>query len=359
MRGHEIIYNMRDTMHRTGREIWREIGRGFSRRIRRMAIVVGSFSLALAFPCGAYAIDVAKYPVLDSFISDMVTSHGLERDELNTIFASAVYKPKIIQSMKRPAERLTWAKYRPLFVTTDGGRKGAAFIEAHLADFERAEQEFGVPVEVIAAIMGVETRYGKSKGKHRIIDSLTTLTVGYPRRSKFFKRELKEFLLLSKEEGFDPLALKGSYAGAMGIPQFLSSSYRAYGIDFSGDSKRDLLNTPADAIGSIGNYLKKRGWRRGELIAVPASVAAGVDGKALAVSGRKPDSTANKLKAAGVKLQYTSQDNPPVGLIRLNGASGIEYRGAFKNFFAIMTYNPSKLYAMAVYELSQEIGRNR
>jgi len=212
---------------------------------QKIAIVGALAASVIAAPRPALAIDVNAHPKLLSIVDELVGAHGFDRASVMDTFSNAVYKPKIIESMKRPAERLTWKKYRPLFVTESGGKKGAAFIAKHADAFARAEEKFGVPQNVIAAFVGVETRYGKVTGKHRILDSLTTLTVGYPRRSKFFGSELRELLLLSKEEGFDPLTLKGSYAGAMGIPQFISSSYRAYAIDFSGDGVRDLLTTPA------------------------------------------------------------------------------------------------------------------
>ncbi len=323
-----------------------------------MILVVATLAGLLPFTA-ANAVTVSDHQPLVAVVDKLVNEDGFDREQLEQLFESAEIKDSIVDAMKRPAERLQWHQYRPLFIRDESISGGVEFIAQHEEAFSRAEQTFGIPAAVIAAIIGVETRYGKVKGKHRIIDSLSTLVVGYPRRSDFFAGELRAFLLLSREEKMDPLSLKGSYAGAMGIPQFISSSYRNYAIDFSGDGVRDLIDNPADAIGSIGNYLAEAGWKVGEPIAAAVAINPSIDPETLITKGRKPDFEAQALAEAGVKVVEQPQVAGKIGLIGLDAAGGRQYRAAFNNFFSIMRYNPSQLYAMAVFELSEEIERAR
>lgn len=324
----------------------------------RLGSVLTTFTTLVLFPLApASAVNVSEHEELVAVVDQLVSEDGFDRQQLEQLFASAEIKNSIVDAMKRPAERLQWQQYRPLFIRDESIKGGVEFIAQHKEAFDRAEQTFGVPASVVAAIIGVETRYGKVKGKHRIIDSLSTLVVGYPRRSEFFASELRAFLLLSREEKMDPLTLKGSYAGAMGIPQFISSSYRNYAIDFSGDGVRDLIDNPADAIGSIGNYLAEADWKANEPIVSEVEINPNIDPETLITKGRKPDFDAPKLAEAGVKIANQPQHTGKVGLIGLDAAGGRAYRAAFSNFFSIMRYNPSQLYAMAVFELSQEIER--
>ena len=212
-----------------------------------------------------------------------------------------------------------------------------------------------MPPEVIVAIIGVESRYGESLGRHRIIDSLTTLMLLYPRRSNFFRNEIKEFLLLAREEGLDPLAVKGSYAGAMGVPQFIASSYRHYAVDFNGDKKRDLISQPVDAIGSIGHYLKKHKWRRNQPIVSDVKLGRNASPGKVVTKGLKTSISVAQLGKHGVKLVPSKPSDTAVGLVELEEKKGKLYRVGFNNFYVITKYNRSTLYAMAVYELSQKI----
>lgn len=317
-----------------------------------------AWALWLLWPAApVLAVEVPAYPLLGTFIDDMVSRHGFDRDELEALFQQARVRKQIVEAMQRPAERLPWHRYRRLFITADTARAGAAFWRRHRTDLGRAAEQFGVPPEIIVAIIGIETRYGSTMGRHVVLDSLTTLTLEYPRRSDFSRAELEAFLLLSREEGLDPLTTRGSYAGAMGIPQFIASSYRAYAIDFNDDRRRDLIGQPTDAIGSVANYLNSHRWRNGEPIVHAAQVAKGVDPQPHLNKGIEPKSTLGRLRSAGVGIDGDGPGETPVGLLRLEQADGFDYRVGYGNFYTIMRYNPSTLYAMAVFELSREIAK--
>jgi len=207
------------------------------------------------------------------FIAEMVQRHGFERAQLESWFKEAQVRSDIIDAISRPAESKPWYQYRPIFLQPDRIDGGAAFWNEHAKELQRAEEIYGVPPQIVTAILGVETRYGQHQGNYRMMDSLVTLAFNYPPRASFFKSELEQYLLLAREEGADPLAMTGSYAGAMGQAQFISSSFRRYAVDFDGDGKRDLWGNSADAIGSIANYLKENGWERGGAVALPAAVS--------------------------------------------------------------------------------------
>lgn len=294
-------------------------------------------------------------PEVRAFISEMV-DEGFEREFLERAFEAAQYQQNIIDSISRPAERtLTWATYQDIFLSKRRADAGTAFIAEHMATFERAEQTYGVPVHVIAAIIGVETFYGRITGKHRVIDSLSTLAFDYPPRSKFFRSELKEFFRLVREEQQDPITPLGSYAGAMGYGQFISSSYRHYAVDFDGDGIRDIWNNPVDAIGSVANYLSRHGWQANEAIIEPARLDKEIIDPALFNQSLKPYSTLGELAKAGVSIDLDLDADTAVTPTRLMGKEGEEYWIGLKNFYVITRYNHSKLYAMAVFQLSERI----
>ncbi|MDH3513398.1 MAG: lytic murein transglycosylase B, partial [Gammaproteobacteria bacterium] len=211
----------------------------------------------------AQAIDFRKYPALRDFAAQLSENHGFSVAQLREVFRCAALRPDIIEAMERPKELLPWHEYRKIFVTEDNARRGVQFWKLHAADIARAQKRYGVAPEIIVAIIGVETRYGRSQGAYPVLDALTTLMLKYPPRSDFFRGELGEFLLLTREIGFDPCQVKGSYAGAMGLPQFIPSSYRRLAVDFDGDGRRDLLESAADAIGSVAHYLHAHGWEPG------------------------------------------------------------------------------------------------
>ncbi len=300
------------------------------------------------------AIPTNERPEVKTFIAMMEKKHRFDGQQLDRLFAQVRIREKIISAMTRPAEGKPWYQYRPIFVTDKRTRKGVEYWRTNVDDLRRAEETYGVPAEIITAIIGVESYYGRHKGRDRVIDALSTLGFDYPARGRFFRSELEQFLLLAREEGADPLSFKGSYAGAMGKAQFIPSSYRNYAIDFNGDQRRDLINSNSDAIGSVANYLKRHGWQRGDRIAVPARVH-GQGYRAVLEKGLKPKMTIAQMKASGIVSETALPADTMASLIALEQKDGTEYWLGLKNFYVITRYNHSPLYAMAVYQLAEAI----
>ncbi len=315
-------------------------------------ILILVFSLS---PVIANALDLNKYPELKSITDNLVAEGVYNQNELDKLFAKVELRPSVVEAFKRPAEKLTWAKYRGLFITDKVVRNGAKFWTQHKELLERAAQEYGVPEEIIVAILGVETRFGTNKGNNAVINSLSTLSLQFERRKAFFQSELESFLKLAKTEQLNPLTTVGSYAGAMGIPQFIASSYDAYAIDFNGDGKRDLINSYADAIGSVANYFKKHGWQTGNPVNVKVNGVKSSQYKAYKQSGKSAKYSLGEIKKSGVKVSKNYSDQLAADMIKLEGRKGTEYQVVFDNFYVIKRYNQSNLYAMAVSELSQAI----
>jgi membrane-bound lytic murein transglycosylase B len=310
----------------------------------------------LGYSLPLYA-DYSQRDDVQQFIDEMVEKHGFAHDELISKFASAKKLEGVLEAIAKPAEKvLTWEDYRPIFVTQKRINRGNDFLKAHHQTLQRAEKEFGVPVEIITAIIGVETYYGRLSGKTQVFDSLVTLGFDYPPRSRFFRSELEQFLLLTREEGVDVKDIRGSYAGAMGIPQFISSSYRHYAVDFDGDGKRDLWNNTADAIGSVANYFKVHGWKPGEQVVVQARVKGQIEETRNTL---KPHTRISELTKSGVYPLTNVGDHVKATVITLNGKKGKEYWLGLDNFYVITRYNHSALYAMAVYQLSQEFDTHK
>ena len=289
-----------------------------------------------------------------AFIERMRVHHNFDSVRLRATLGHAEVLQSVLEAMSRPAEGKPWYIYRKIFIKPLRIERGVDFFVRHRSTLEQAQREFGVPAEVIVAIIGVETLYGEYRGRYRVLDSLATLGFRYPRRSKFFSTELEHFFLLAREEGMDPLKITGSYAGAMGIPQFIASSYRSYAVDFDGDGVRDLLGSVDDAIGSVANYLKRHGWRRYGLIAVPVQVK-GPQPRALLDLGLKPKATINEIKSHGVQVYESVPDEEKGALLEFELRDGVEYWVGLDNFYAITRYNHSALYAMAVFQLSEAI----
>ncbi|MEA1888988.1 MAG: lytic murein transglycosylase B [Pseudomonadota bacterium] len=306
------------------------------------------------FSPSAFSLQVSDYKQLDKMFNEVAGQTAFSVADLEALFQQVEIKPRIIEIMDKPAESMPWHRYRTIFLTEKNISKGAEYWMKHADILARAEEKFGVPPEIIVATLGVETRFGTNTGGFRVIDALSTLGLEYPRRSKYFTRELKNFLLLSDENKLDPIAVTGSYAGAIGLPQFMPSSYRAYAVDFNGDGYSDLVNSVEDAIGSIGNYYHEHGWKPGQPVSWSTS---GVSSKAnkLVVKKRKTDRPLNDLLQRGFTLQEQLDPQIRVGLIKLEGEKAPEYRVAFDNFFVITRYNTSKLYATAVQLLGEEI----
>ena len=287
------------------------------------------------------------------FIDEISSKHKFNRAELKGIFRQIERQDAVIEAISKPAERvLEWKDYRRIFVTEKRIAAGVAFWREHAKLLQHVENKYEVPAEIIVAIVGVETFFGRYKGKHPALASLATLAFDYPPRSKFFRSELEQFLLLAKEEGLDPLEIKGSYAAAMGMPQFISSSYREYAVDFDGDGQRNLWSNIADVTGSVANYFKRHGWQPGEPVAERITVDTDTY-KALLASKLKPDLSDDQLWDAGIKISRPSSGKK--SLYQLMGADGEELWVGHKNFYVITRYNHSKLYALAVYQLSREI----
>ncbi|MCX7892329.1 MAG: lytic murein transglycosylase B [Burkholderiales bacterium] len=293
-----------------------------------------------------------------AFIAEMTGRHAFVAAELETVFARARFQSAIVKAMTPPAPgQRSWNAYRPRFVNAARIEGGALFWAKHEETLRRAAATFGVPEEFVVAIIGVETLYGRNTGGWRAIDALATLAFDYPRRADYFRGELEQLLLLARENGADVLGLRGSYAGALGIPQFMPSSWRRYAVDFDGDGRRDLLASPADAIGSVANFLRGHGWAPGEPVAFPVR-ADGERWRAYADGGVEPAHPLGTLIAAGLALDA----EPPVAaqtpavLVELespNAPSALWI--GFGNFHAITRYNRSSFYAIAVVELADAV----
>ena len=286
-------------------------------------------------------------------MAERLAAQGLDRDTVLRVMGDAKRLDSVIDAMNRPAERKAWRDYRPIFLKSARVKAAGEFYRIHRETLHRAEDTLGVPVEVILAIIGVETYYGRNKGSFRALDALATLGLDYPRRAEFFLGELESLFLLGKTEGLNPTELKGSYAGAMGYGQFIPSSYLAYSIDFDGDGRRDLINNPVDAIGSVANYLARHGWDANQPIAVRVNNATQFVEKMesrieIRYNGRD-------LALAGVTGLPTEWGGWRLDVLGLEGQSGAEYWAVTKNFYAITRYNRSPLYAMAVTQLAAEI----
>ena len=310
--------------------------------------------LILGTTAAVQAMDIASHAETRNFIDEMVDKHGFDRDALTRLFTEARHQPGIIAAITRPAEAKPWAEYRPIFLQPDRIRGGARYWAEHSDLLRQVEQKYGVPPEIVVAIIGVETRYGRHAGRYRVLDALSTLAFDYPKRSRFFRKELEQFLLLTREEGLDPLTPRGSYAGAMGHGQFIPSSYRHYAVDFDQDGRRDLWNSSSDIIGSVANYFARHGWRAGEPVAFPARVE-GADYQPLVNGPLRPRHRLGDILAAGVHIETRLDPDQKATLLELEGSNGPEYWVGLHNFYVITRYNHSPLYAMAVYQLGQEI----
>jgi peptidoglycan lytic transglycosylase B len=299
----------------------------------------------------AIAVDIHR-PDVKSFIDELSVKDSISKRQLRKLLRAAKSQPAIIEAMDRPAEKAKpWYEYRPIFLTERRIREGTEFWIAHRQELDRASIKSGVAPEYLAAIVGVETYYGRLTGSYRVLDALATLAFDYPARAKFFRDELEQFILLARDIGLDPLVVKGSYAGAMGAPQFMPSNYRRYAVDANADGHIDLWNNWSDVCASVGNYLKEHGWNAGEPVLSEAAVDAGktadLDGRKLALAD-----TVESLKAKGVTFDSSLPLDAPVLLIAADESDGVHWRVGYNNFYVITRYNHSALYAMAVYELA-------
>ncbi|WP_458525916.1 lytic murein transglycosylase B [Onishia taeanensis] len=303
--------------------------------------------------------DPATHPEV-AVLVDELAGQGIERAWLNEVLRDADYRQGVLDAMAGAAERhLRWDQYRAIFLKPERSRRGAAFIAEHREAFARAEAEYGVPTPIIAAIIGVETDYGRVTGSHRVLDSLATLAFHHPKRGDFFRGELAAFLEITHKAGVAPGSLKGSYAGAMGYPQFIPTSYRAYAVDFDDDGVRDLWRNPVDAIGSVANYFAEHGWRPDGALYVEASGPKTPPPAIDFNQTRPPYAKLSTLAEAGISAEpgRLSADAQVIPLALDLADEAYRYRLGLHNFYVITRYNHSHLYAMAVTELAEAIER--
>ncbi len=313
---------------------------------------------ALFFSCGTQSFannDYLSRVEVQKFIDEFSVKNKYSKESLDILFKKVTRQTQVLEAIQRPAEKKkNWEEYQKIFITDKRIKEGMAFWTENAPILAAAEREYGVPPEIVVAIVGVETFYGRYKGKYPVLDSLVTLGFDYPPRQKFFRSELAEFLLLAQEENLDPLAIKGSYAGAMGKSQFISSSYRRYAVDFDENGRRDLWESNEDVIGSVANYFKHHGWKANEIITVPAKVQ-GKRYKALLEKGLKPVASISELPQYDVDAEHNADAKQAVALLEFKNNDSDEYWLGFNNFYVITRYNHSHMYAMAVYQLSQQI----
>jgi len=320
---------------------------------RAVIVVLGTAVLIAGHAASAAAQRPLRAEVA-AFIEEMVRKHGFERAALRRVFSQVQWRPEIVRAMSAPATARPWHEFRSRYIDATRIAGGVKFWEENAAALLRASREYGVPEEIIVATIGIETFYGRNTGTVKVIDALATLAFAFPARAELFRGELEEYLLLAREAGFDSLSVRGSYAGAMGIPQFLPSSYRKYALDFDGDGRRNLWGDPADAIGSVANYYRTFGWLTGEPVTVP--VEAGESGIDVTIAaGIKPQLKVGELRRRGVVPLAPVSDEAEAALFAVETESGLRYRLGLQNFYVITRYNRSVNYAMAVYELAREI----
>lgn len=311
---------------------------------------------ALFLFASAVQADYTSNETAQAFIDKMVSEHNFDRAYVTGILAQAEKKQSILDAISRPAEkRLEWFEYRKIFLGESRIQQGVEFWQENVETLKRAEKTYGVPAEIIVAIIGVETRYGRHAGNYRVVDALSTLGFDYPPRAKFFASELEHFFLLTREQKQDPLSLNGSYAGAMGYGQFISSSYRHYAVDFDRDGVADIWKNPVDAIGSVANYFSEHKWKTGAPVFARARIEKKYDADLLNSKSR-PSLTLAQLHSKGyVPVEHGYKSDQKALPLMYVGQYGKEFWLGFDNYYVITRYNRSHLYAMAVWELSEEI----
>jgi membrane-bound lytic murein transglycosylase B len=318
--------------------------------------------IAGLLPLSSHAEKTTRFndePEVKAFIESMHEQHGFDTTHLTRHFAAIRPNAAVLRAIRPaavPEQQRSWQRYRERFVNTRRTEGGKRFWQEHEASLQRAEATYGVPAEIIVAIIGVETEYGRNMGKFGVLEALASIAFYYPARAPFFRSELEQFLLLSRENGVSPLSIKGSYAGAIGIPQFMPSSQRRYAVDFDGDDRIDLRNSTSDAIGSVARFLQQHGWQA----QAPVALAARIEGdpSALLATGIKPVLTLQELSKQGVVA--TGEAERPAALIDLVTPDEVtEYWVGFENFYVITRYNRSSFYAMSVFQLAEAVREAR
>lgn len=319
---------------------------------RRFALLLLAIALGASGP--ARALDVKRADV-KAFIEEVSARDHLKKAWVTKLLRAAEMRPAVIEAMTRPAERVrAWFEYRAIFVTERRIKDGREFVAAHRAELEAATRATGVPGEIIAGIVGVETSFGRIMGNYRVIDALATLGFEYPARGAFFRGELEQFLLLAREEKFDPLGVTGSYGGAMGAPQFIPSSYRAFAVDGDGDGRVDLWRSWPDIIASVAHYFSAHGWHPGEPIVASATLW-DPDIEGLPAGHLDLNDRIDTLRERGVLFETTLAADSPAVFLALKDADAPTYRVGFHNFWVITRYNHSSMYALAVAELAEAL----
>lgn len=317
-------------------------------------LVISLVFVVFFLPFSASATPLQKKPEFKLFINRLVHDNHFQRHDLEKLFVDFKPDPKILHKIKHPYEKAPWEKYSKTFLTQERVNKGVSYWDRHAKVLELAEEQYGVPANIIVAIVGVETKYGSVKPKISAFNALTTLGFYYPPRAKFFQSELKELLLLAREMQLDPRQIKGSYAGAIGLPQFMPSSYRQHAVSSRGLTRADLTQDTGDVVVSVANYLRNAGWHRGEPVAASAKVL-GDKYRYVLFNNKEPTTTLDDLASFGViaKKHYTK--NYPAALLRLERCNAYENWIVFHNFYMIMRYNTSYLYAITVSKLADRI----
>ncbi len=309
---------------------------------------------ALLFVISINAFSQVDKAQVNAFAKDFAEKNGLQVSEVTGILDQAEFQQEIIDKISRPAEgTMTWGRYRKIFMTKERVAAGVTFWEEHADALSKVSADTGVPEEVILGIIGVETYFGKIKGSYRVLDALYTLAFGYPKRSRFFKKELGHFLELAEAENLAVAGVKGSYAGAMGYSQFMPSSYKAYARSFDEGGTSDLIDSPEDAIASVANYLKVHRWKTGQPITSQATMTRKITG--LRKQSLRPKNKVSDYTAIGFKPETELPAELKATMIILENEKGTEHWFGLENFYVITRYNHSKLYAMAVTQLSREI----
>ncbi len=314
-------------------------------------------SCVLGYAVSAYADSkLLEKPEVKAFIQQMVDKDHFKSSEVKSILSQAEFKPEIIQKITFPYEAKPWDVYRPIFLNAQKIDGGIDFWHKHRQVLTQAERKYGVPAELIVAILGVETIYGRQQGTFRVLDALTTLAFYFPKRAPYFQYELKEYLLMCKEQHIVPTQIVGSYAGAMGMSQFMPSSYRKWAVSYQGHAAPDIVNNPNDAIFSIANYLHEHGWSHQEKVTQMAYYPKPKCPN-LQTNTKKAMYSYRHLTQCGVKPAQNYWSHPlQAGLLEMTTAKGPEYWIGYPNFYVILTYNSSPLYGLAVYQLGQTIG---
>lgn len=315
---------------------------------KNIGVIIG-----LALFSNLQAVPLSASVQLNKVAKQLVSDGMYSVQELESLIRPLTIDKKILELMDRQAEGKPWYKYRDIFVRLDRIKAGVEFMQLNAKTLTKAQDQYGVPPHIIAALIGVETFYGTRMGSRSVLRSLVTLTAAYPKRAKFFGKELRKFLTIVKSEQLVPYNVEGSYAGAIGIPQFMPSSYEVYAVDFNGNGKRDLVNEVDDAIGSIANYLNVHGWQRGKPTRDWLNQSVSNAMLSILKKKAKPQNTITELTALGLKLNYHGETK--ANLMRLKQQQRWKYFVSFKNFHTLTRYNPSNKYAMAIVDLSDEI----